>query len=99
MSRLYAFKKILKHQYPIIIDSFRAEDLSTSKENVVLNLFTNLGDQVIFTTTLKTEELGKYDNYEGINHIDYKNHAPSKMLSKEYLGAFMEILSELSISM
>ena len=97
LSRLYALSKVLNHNYPIIVDSFRAEDLSTSKENIVLDLFKELSNQVIFTTTLKLEELGKYDIRTDIHHIDYKDHAPSKMLSKVYVDEFCKILSSLSI--
>ena len=99
LSRLYSFGKVFQHQYPIVVDSFRAEDLSTSKENTVLELFESLPNQVIFTTTLKYEELGKYDGRTDINHIDYKNHVPSKMLSDEYLDEFLQIMSSMSINL
>lgn len=95
--KIYAFAAVLKHFYPIIIDSFRAEDLSTPKENKVLNLFSQLQNQVILTTTLKNEELGKYNGLSGINHIDYSNHTPSKILSSSFLNEFKALLSELSI--
>ena len=97
LSRLYALSKVLNHNYPIVVDSFRAEDLSTSKENIVLDLYKELSNQVIFTTTLKLEELGKYDTRTDIHHIDYKDHAPSKMLSDVYVNEFCELLSSLSI--
>lgn len=89
---------ILSHNYPIVIDSFRAEDLSTQKESLVLNLFKEFDNQVIFTTTLKNEELGKYDTMPGINHIDYKSHQPSKMLSEAYSSNFIDLLQSLSLS-
>ena len=95
--KLYALAKVLKHDYPIIIDSFRAEDLSTAKESIVIELFKRLPNQVIFTTTLKAEELGKYDNIDGICHIDYKEHLPSKMLTKNYVEEFKALLTDLSI--
>lgn len=96
--KLYALAKVLNHNYPIIIDSFRAEDLSTQKENVVLDLFKKLPNQIIFTTTLKEQEMGKYDNQVGIYHIDYKDHLPSKMLTPDYVDEFRNILSALSIT-
>lgn len=98
LSRMLAFRKVLNHNYPIIVDSFRAEDLSTMKEDIVLNLYNKLPNQVIFTTTLKFEELGKYDLREDINHIDYKDHTPSKMLSSNYVEEFCKLLSGLSIN-
>ena len=97
LSRLYALRKILEHTYPIVVDSFRAEDLSSTKENAVLNLFKALPNQVIFTTTLKTEEMGKYDAREDINHVNYKDHVPSKMLSGTYVDEFAVLLKRLSI--
>lgn len=99
LSRLYALSKVLNHNYPIVVDSFRTEDLSTSKENIVLDLYKELPNQVIFTTTLKLEELGKYDTRTDIHHIDYKDHAPSKMLSEVYVNEFCELLSSLSINL
>ena len=94
IARLYALKKILGHTLPIIIDSFRAEDLSTGKEKIVIDEFKKLDEQVIFTTTLKDEEIGKYDQRKELNHIDYKEHIPSKMLSKEYVLRFKELVNE-----
>lgn len=99
LSRLYALSKVLKHSYPIVIDSFRAEDLSTSKENTVLDLFKSLPNQMIFTTTLKSEELGKYDNRNDIHHINYKDHLPSKLLSPAFVEEFSALLQSLSITL
>lgn len=99
LSRLYGLSKVLNHSCPIVVDSFRAEDLSTTKENVVLDLFKSLPNQVIFTTTLKSEEMGKYDGRDDVHHINYKDHAPSKMLSATYTEEFDGLLRQLSISM
>ena len=98
LARLYALSKQLKHQWPIVVDSFRAEDLSTAKEDIVLKLFGTLSNQVIFTTTLKSEEIGKYDDRKDIHHINYKDHAPSKMLSAAYVEEFNQMLIVLQIS-
>lgn len=97
--KLYALRKVLNHNYPIVVDSFRAEDLSTSKEAVVIDLYSKIPNQVIFTTTLKAEEMGKYDQNTIINHIDYKNHAASKMLTSEYVSEFQSIMSIFSITL
>lgn len=99
LSRLLALCKVLDHSYPIVVDSFRAEDLSTTKENIVLDLYKSLPNQVIFTTTLKLEELGKYDSRTDLHHIDYKDHTASKMLTDEYVNDFCELLSNLSITL
>lgn len=95
--RLLALQNVLQHDFPLIVDSFRAEDLSTSNENAVLGLFAQLSNQIIFTTTLKEEETGKYTNYNFINNIDYQQNQPSKILSFEYLDQFKSLLLNLSI--
>ncbi len=97
LSKMLALQEILNHNYPIVIDSFRAEDLSTTKERIVLDLYKKISNQIIFTTTLKIPELGKYDKEKGINHIDYMDHVPSKMLSKDYVKSFIQLLTNLSM--
>ena len=97
--KLYALKIVTKHKFPIIIDSFRAEDLSTAKEKIVLDLFKKFNDQIILTTTLKAQEMGKYDEVQEINHIDYKGHTPNKLLSADYVGDFKQLISCFSFSM
>lgn len=95
--KLYALCVVLKHSYPIVIDSFRAEDLSTEKEAKVIEILGRLPNQIIITTTLKQEEFGKYDNRTKINSIDYKDHAPSKLLSATYLDQFNALISEIGL--
>lgn len=95
--KLLALQYVLAHNYPIIIDSFRAEDLSTAKESIVLGLMNNMNNQFICTTTLKKEEMGKYDNNTTINHIDYKDNQPSKILSKNYVEDFQKLLKPFAI--
>ena len=53
---------------------------------------------MIFTTTLKKEEIGKYDFHESLNHIDYSYHEPSKILRNEFSQEFHEIASKLMIN-
>lgn len=96
--KLYSLAKALKYNLPLIVDSFRAEDLSSDKEDVVIKLFQRLGVQIIFTTTLKTEEIGKYNNKSYINHIDYSGHLPSKMLNTSYLPEFHQLISIFSMT-
>ena len=57
----------------------------------------SINNQVILTTTLKHEELGKYDSIEGVNHINYISHIPSKILDGRYVADFLGLLSALSI--
>ncbi|MQR93634.1 hypothetical protein [Fictibacillus phosphorivorans] len=96
--KLISLAKVFKYNLPLVVDSFRAEDLSTEKEEVVLKLFSELGLQIIFTTTLKTEELGKYKNQPFINNIDYSSHKPSKILNPSYLPEFKQLISKLAIT-
>lgn len=99
ISKLLALQKVLNHDFPIVIDSFRAEDLSTPKEKRVLELFCGLHNQSILATTLKTEELGKYNDLESINHIDYDSHLPNHLLQPEYVEEMKELLSVLSLEL
>ena len=95
--KLLAIQKVIGHNFPIIVDSFRAEDLSTQKESIVIDLFNNIKNQKIFTTTLKEEEIGKYDRNKKINHIDYQNHMSSKMLNKDDVSQFLNLLNEMKV--
>ena len=53
--------------------------------------------QVIFTTTLKHEEMGKYESLGGVDHINYFSHTPSKILEGKYVDDFMELMNSLSV--
>lgn len=96
--KLFALQHILKHDYPIVMDSFRAEDLSTEKESMVIQICEAVGNQIILTTTLKQEEMGKYDLQEKVNHINYFSHASSKILDGKYLNEFRSLMSDLSVT-
>lgn len=99
ISKLHTFQKVFNHRFPIIIDSFRAEDLSTSKEQIVLEKFKKLKNQIIFTTTLKEQEFGKYEKLYFVNSIDYRSHIPNKILSDKYNREFEELISQMSLTM
>lgn len=87
VSRLLAAVEMISHECPIIMDSFRAEDLSTDKEARVLKEMLRLHNQCILTTTLK-EENGKYNTFDGIHVLDYTNHRTNKILGQEHLDDF-----------
>lgn len=95
--RIYALCKVTKHQYPLIVDSFRAEDLSSEKEDRVIDLFSQIENQVIFTTTLKNEEADKYKHDSRLNHIDYSKNKPSKILSSSFVDELLSLLDDLMI--
>lgn len=99
LARMYAFAKVLGHEYPIVIDSFRAEDLSTEREKRVLEKFSELENQIILTTTLKKEENLKYETLGGINGIDYSDHQNYKILQESYVDKFMQKLNSMSIQL
>ena len=95
--KLFALQFVLRHSFPIVIDSFRAEDLSTGKENTVLEISKSIDKQVILTTTLKHEEIGKYDDLPDVNHINFQSHTPSKILDGAFVESFVALLNDLSI--
>ena len=64
----------------------------------MLNELLSLHNQCILTTTLKAEEKGKYDAFEGIHVIDYTNHRTNKILGEKHLDTFKELLHKLHIS-
>ena len=97
VSKLLASVEMTGHDCPIIMDSFRAEDLSTDKEKRVLELFGKLKNQCILTTTLKTEEIGKYDNMKNVNIIDYSSHRTNKILNQGDLEKFKKLLQNMYI--
>ena len=95
---MYAFVKMLRHDYPIIVDSFRAEALSSDREKRALQMFEKVSNQIIFTTTLKNEENNKYANCEGIHNIDFSSHVTNKMLSMEYMSRFLDAATDMLIT-
>ena len=99
MARIYALTRDLKHELPILVDSFRAEELSTGREENLLPLFLELENQVILTATLKNEEVGKYQNVDEINNIDLSGYEPNKLLSPSYVEAFNAKVREFGIKL
>ncbi|HEL1175648.1 TPA: hypothetical protein TVL23_001900, partial [Streptococcus equi subsp. zooepidemicus] len=97
ISKLLAIVNAIKHECPIVMDSFRAEDLSTEKENRALDLFLELDKQCILTTTIKKEEKGKYDSFPKINIVDYTEHTTNKLLSPDYNDEFISILGAMNV--
>jgi len=98
-SKIMALYDYFKHQFPIIIDSYRSGELSTNKEMKMLDHYKGLNKQVILTSTLKSAEYNRpnYSEYEGINIIDYSSHQNSKILSPDFCVGFTNIMSEFNI--
>ncbi|NAO97975.1 hypothetical protein CXF94_12090 [Halomonas sp. Choline-3u-9] len=93
--KVVALKKMLKHDFPLIIDSFRDGELSTKKEEKMLNIYKGIDSQIILTSTLKAEEYSsdKYSRIEGANALDYSKHQDCKILSQYQKAEFLELIS------
>lgn len=98
LARMYAFAKIFQHEFPIIVDSFRAEDLSTEREKRALNMFSRLTNQLILTTTLKDEEENKYASDASVHSIDFSEHVTNKILSEKHVERFLTVANEMLIT-
>lgn len=99
LSKLYALAKILNHNFPIIMDYFRDGELSSEKEKIILEMYSDLSNQIIFTATLKKQELGKYDDVEFVNAIDYSRNSSSHILSSVYVDDLKTLLKPLMIDL
>jgi hypothetical protein len=98
--KLLALNNILSHEFPIIIDSFREGELSSKKENLMIEEFLKLKKQVILTSTLKDEEYDsdKYLKLKNVKVIDYSAIEDSKILSPSYVESFIRLLSKFGIN-
>lgn len=100
-SRTLALNDCLNHIYPIIIDYFRGGEISTNRENLMIECFKSLNKQVIITATLKEQEysVDKYNYIDGINVIDYSSNRDNHILSKEHNIYFKNIIDGFNIVM
>lgn len=97
LAKLYAIQAETKHNYPIIVDYFRGGELSSSKEKLVIDTFSKISNQKIFTVTLKEQELNKYKKFKKIKNIDYASHVPFKLLNSNDLKNFLKNIEKFSI--
>ncbi|MDO3413403.1 hypothetical protein QWJ34_26880 [Saccharibacillus sp. CPCC 101409] len=95
-----AINDYFNHEFPIIIDSFRDGEISTGKEQKMLEGYKKLNKQVLLSSTLKKEEYEKekYQNLDGVNAIDYSDYANSKLLRVEDKEKFVDLLYRFGIS-
>lgn len=84
---------------PIVIDSFRAEELSTRREDLALPLYEELQNQVILSATLKGQEAGKYDERTDVHSIDFSGYAVNHLLSEDYVEQFMRKLESFNVKL
>ena len=97
-ARLYAIAKVLNHGMPLLIDSFRADDLSSDREDRLLDLLSRLTNQMILTTTIKREEgSSKYAEDNRVQAIDYSDHTINKLLSSQFNEEFAAKADELGM--
>ncbi|MCW8330882.1 hypothetical protein MD588_18985 [Photobacterium sp. SDRW27] len=96
--RLIALNNKLNHSFPIIVDSFRDGELSSRKEEAMLDVYNQLNKQVILTSTLKSEEYNsnKYSQ-SYINRIDYSIYPNHKLMGDKHLNDFVSILESFNI--
>ena len=99
IARACALVKHIHHGLPVIIDSFRAEELSTLREERALELFEALPNQVILSATLKQEESGKYERMEGIRQVCYDEFPMNKLLSEKWTAEFAKKVESFGISL
>ena len=99
LAKMCAFVKVLKHNYPIIIDCFRDGELSSKKENNLLNLLKDFNNQVILTVTLKEEETNKYNSLDYINHIKYDTHEVCHLLNNQFVKDFKDEIQNFAIKL
>lgn len=99
LAKVYSLAKHVKHQLPIVIDSFRAEELSTRREDLALPLYEELQNQVILSATLKGQEAGKYDDRTDVHSIDLSGYTVNHLLSENYVGQFLRKLESFNVKL
>lgn len=99
-SKLLALNNVLQHEFPLIVDSFRDGELSTEKEQKMLEYYKLTNKQVILTATLKAEEYSskKYNADSQLNVLDYSSYPNSHILQKKYANDFIDILNMFAIN-
>lgn len=98
-AKLYILVTLLKLPFPIIVDCFRDGELSSNKEQIMLEEFSKLTNQVIISATLKNEEydVSKYNTNPKINIIDYSDFENCKLLQPKYLEEFNTIITNFGV--
>ena len=99
-SRTLAIFWILRHHFPIIMDCFRKGELSTKKENMMIEEYKKTGSQVIISSTLKDEEYQsgtKYYNIEGVQALNYEVNPNSHILQQSYADDFMALIHSFGV--
>lgn len=99
-SRTLAIFWYFRHDFPIIMDCFRQGELSTKKENTMIDEYKKTGRQVIITSTLKDEEYDsgtKYYSIPDVNAINYETIPYSHILQSQFSKSFMQIIDTFGV--
>lgn len=98
-SKIVSLKELLDHPFPIIIDAFRDGELSTAKERYAITRINELTGQKILSSTLKQQEYDHniYSTFESVNAIDYSKNPTSKILNREDVKIFKEVVASFNI--
>jgi hypothetical protein len=93
--KIISLVKLLDHKFPVIVDSFRDGELSSLKEQKMIDLYRKLNRQVILTSTLKSEEYSsdKYSKIQSVNAMDYSSHKDCKALNPSFCSEFLKLIS------
>jgi len=99
--RLLAINDYIAHQFPLIVDCYRDGEISTEKENIMIENYIKSNKQVILSSTLKKEEYSskKYSGFEFVNAIDYSLNQDSKILAEKVVDEFMNILNSFNVKL
>jgi len=97
--KVMALQEYFNHDYPIVIDAFREGEISSGKEHLMLEKFSNISNQVLISATLKEEEYSteKYVSNDKVNVIDYSRHTDNKILSEGWASEFGDVLRSFGV--
>ncbi|MGL1955839.1 MAG: hypothetical protein OCD00_00790 [Colwellia sp.] len=98
-AKLFALHIVFKHDFPIIVDSFRDHELSSAKELKMIDIFENMENQVIVSSTLKHEEytVDKYESYKSLTALDYSSHESGHILSQKFVSEFIKVCGQFGV--
>ena len=99
-SRTLAIFWYLRHDFPIIMDCFRKGELSTKKENTMIEEYKKTKQQVILSSTLKDEEYNsgsKYYSIPGVTAINYEPNPNSHILQECNCESFVGLISSFGV--
>lgn len=100
-SKLASIAKHLPLDFPLIVDCFRDGEISTEKEDKMIEEYKKLSKQVLLTATLKDQEYTteKYPPADRLNPIDFSVIQSNQILSPKYVAEFVELLKEFNLAL